>query len=101
MSLKADLAKDTKDVENKPSIGMKKSNSIVEALKRKHGKTQHLAMGGMVEQDGEMQEHVDGDFLSSVMAAPLVEEQAEEPIETRDSLRKRLMSQAFSRIKNG
>lgn len=81
--------------------GMIKSNSILEAMKKKKMAVQKMAHGGLVEEDGMMTEEPDQDFLEAEMETPFMSEpdvaveQAEEP----EQMKKRVLSSVFERIR--
>ena len=78
--------------------GMIKSKSILEGIKRKKHETQHLAHGGMVEQDGQMVEDADQEFLSNDYETPFMS-QEEESVEAPEDMKKRILFAAIDRIR--
>ena len=81
--------------------GMTKAQSIVEAIKRKKHETQHLAMGGMIEEDGEIEPNeADDGFLSEEMHSPFDGDHEVESVESDDDVKKRILANVMSRIRN-
>jgi hypothetical protein len=83
--------------------GMTKGQSIVEAMKRKKYNTQHLALGGMVEEEGEIapNEAEDG-FLTAEMHSPFDSEHEEETVEaqeTPEEMKKRILFAAIDKVR--
>jgi hypothetical protein len=80
--------------------GMSKAQSIIDAIKKKKQEKPHMALGGMIEEDGEMEPNeADDGFLSAEMQSPF-DGHEEDTVESEEDIKQRILQNAMSRIRN-